>query len=318
MKKTLIILSIVMFMIPAHVQAQSPTSSDENSGLVEEIIKRMFEIFKGTERDESSQEILIDNNDDEEEDDDDDDQDAPEYENEDQDHDDEDESENENASSSENTDIKNGYPPKKESSKKGKGTHLGGSFWNTYYYFSQEKDYQGSKTTIYKQNCSEKFAPVFLSFAKDVCIQGSGIILSGNVIHFAGTCGCGPGCLTGSPVCYNILDKKIYPWGKGANGKPTIPLRTLAVDRTLIQLGTIIYIPEWDGIKIPKTSTLGDFTHDGCFVAGDVGGWIKGNHYDFFAGTKAMYQKLNKIKPTHSTFSFYINPERCSHYKSYF
>ncbi len=62
-----------------------------------------------------------------------------------------------------------------------------------------------------------------------------------------------------------------------------IPYRTIAVDKTKIPIGTLIFIPNAVGIEIllPDGSKS---IHDGYFFAADVGGDIKLNHIDVFTG----------------------------------
>ena len=74
------------------------------------------------------------------------------------------------------------------------------------------------------------------------------------------------------------------PYGDGAGSRVLVPYRTIAVDREVIKLGTAIYVPDARGIKI-KLPGGNSAVHDGYFLAGDVGGAIKGRHIDFFIGT---------------------------------
>lgn len=73
-------------------------------------------------------------------------------------------------------------------------------------------------------------------------------------------------------------------FGEGVNGLKLVPYRSIAVDRTDIPIGTVIYIPKARGIKVilPSGETA---IHDGYFFAADVGGAIKDNHIDVFIGT---------------------------------
>jgi len=78
---------------------------------------------------------------------------------------------------------------------------------------------------------------------------------------------------------------KDAPYGLGA--RPSyrlVPSRSIAVDRKTIPLGTVIYVPALRGVtfEMPDGSKV---THDGYFMAVDVGGAIKGNHIDVFTGT---------------------------------
>jgi 3D (Asp-Asp-Asp) domain-containing protein len=72
-------------------------------------------------------------------------------------------------------------------------------------------------------------------------------------------------------------------FGDGVDGLKLVPYRSIAVDRTAIPIGTVIYIPEARGVSV----TLSDgkkVLHDGYFYAADVGGAIKDNHIDVFLG----------------------------------
>ncbi len=95
------------------------------------------------------------------------------------------------------------------------------------------------------------------------------------------------------------------PYGEGANGNQLVPYRTIAVDRTLIPIGSVVYIPAARGVTVTLPS--GDrAVHDGYFYAGDVGSAIKGNHIDVFLGI-AKQNPFPFVKSTASaTFNAYI------------
>lgn len=191
-----------------------------------------------------------------------------------------------------------------------KGTYVA-RMYITYYYLSEETNYSGSaNTTLYDSQC-KALVKVPAKYADSVCIEGSGRLKDGRIINYAKRCSCGRRCPTGGIVCYSILNKSKYPWGAGAAGRSLRPLRSLAVDRSIIPIGTRLYIPEWDGVTLPTVSGIGGFKHDGCFVADDVGGAIKGNHFDFFSGTSSMWKALEKIHSTRKYLTVYKNPGRC-------
>lgn len=194
------------------------------------------------------------------------------------------------------------------------GTYLG-TMWNTYYYLALETDYPGTAdTTLFDDSCAP-IADVPADFSDSVCIEGSGRLADGRVVNYASTCSCGRPCPYGSHpiICYSVLDPQAFPWGAGAQSNPLEPLRSWAVDPSTIPLGTLIYAVEWDGVVLPSADGLGGFTHDGCFRADDVGGGIQGDHYDFFAGTATLWQSLEGIFPTGSTFNVYLDPGRCAY-----
>lgn len=71
-------------------------------------------------------------------------------------------------------------------------------------------------------------------------------------------------------------------FGLGVQNYRLVPFRTIAVDRTTIPYGTVLFIPALKGVEFDDNGTRR--THDGYVLAGDTGGAIKGNHIDFFTG----------------------------------
>ena len=55
------------------------------------------------------------------------------------------------------------------------------------------------------------------------------------------------------------------------------------MDERVIPHGSVVYLPVFDGLKLPNGRA-----HDGCFVAGDVGSAIQGKHIDIFGLRKAL------------------------------
>jgi 3D (Asp-Asp-Asp) domain-containing protein len=94
-------------------------------------------------------------------------------------------------------------------------------------------------------------------------------------------------------------------YGEGVNGYQLVPYRSIAVDRTLIPIGSVIYIPEARGVAVTLPSGE-QVVHDGYFYAADVGSAIKGNHIDVFLGI-AKRNPFPFVKSTQSaTFNAYI------------
>lgn len=190
-----------------------------------------------------------------------------------------------------------------------------GKLWNTYYYLSKEADHSGAATTALNDSSCNAIVSVSASFSDAVCIEGSGRLADGRVINYASTCSCGRPCPTGGTVCYSVLDPAAFPWGKGARSNPLVPLRSLAVDRDTISLGTVIYLAQWDGFMVPTVGEVAGFRHDGCFRADDVGGAIKGEHIDIFSGTSEMRLSLEASFPTNTRFDAYVSTPRCGYLK---
>lgn len=189
----------------------------------------------------------------------------------------------------------------------GMGTSMG-SFINTYYYVEDESDFSGPKTAkFYDKNCSV-IATVRSDFASLACIEGTAKLSDGRMLNYYNGTNCGGACsFTWSEM------SSAFPWGKGSRGNALEPLRSWAVDTSIISSGSVLYVEEWDGMAIPTSGTLGGYTHDGCFRADDVGGGINGRHVDIFAGSKGMYRKLNALFPTRTSFTVYKNSPRCAH-----
>lgn len=81
------------------------------------------------------------------------------------------------------------------------------------------------------------------------------------------------------------------------------PLRSLAVDSSVIALGTALYIPAYVGLPLP-----GGGVHDGCFIADDRGKSIVGQQLDVFAGSEQTLREWNKRVPTGSGVDVYADP----------
>jgi 3D (Asp-Asp-Asp) domain-containing protein len=118
-------------------------------------------------------------------------------------------------------------------------------------------------------------------FAWSLRMQGSGVMLDGRLLNYAGPCKYGYG------TCFQEVDTKEFPYGRGAGMRPLIPFKSVAVDPRVIRLGETLYFPELDGIRLPDGSI-----HDGCVRADDVGGAIKKRHIDFFVITYENYRTV--------------------------
>ena len=188
-----------------------------------------------------------------------------------------------------------------------------GSLWNTYYYLANEGDHEGEPddTPLLSADC-DILAEVPKSYHDDLCIEGSGVLKDGRVVNYASSCT--RQCYAAVPcrgyrykICYRALDGERYPWGMGAEGRVLEPDISIAVDRRVIPLGTVIYFPELDGVVPPGRSA----PHTGCVRADDVGGAIKGAHFDFFAGTRGRWRSWERIFPTRSWFTAVLYHPRC-------
>lgn len=104
------------------------------------------------------------------------------------------------------------------------------------------------------------------------------------------------GALPGTGV-FNVKATLYHAGAKGVGnldslGCRVVPMRTIAVDKTLIPRRTVLFIKETVGLKMPDGAA-----HDGYWYASDVGGAIKGKRIDLYTGNGAAsmkpMQKLN-------------------------
>jgi 3D (Asp-Asp-Asp) domain-containing protein len=109
------------------------------------------------------------------------------------------------------------------------------------------------------------------------------------------------GALPGAGV-FNLKATLYHAGAKGVGGLDSlgckvVPMRTIAVDKTIIPRRTVIFIKETVGLKMADGRD-----HDGYWYATDVGGAIKGQRIDLYTGAGAASMKpmraLNLTKLT--------------------
>lgn len=154
------------------------------------------------------------------------------------------------------------------------------AFRTTWYWIENEKDYQPKVLKPLISANGEVLKQVPETFLKRILVEGTGRLNDGRVVNWV------------SPGRFQIIDVRQAPFGFGSQQQPLVPLRTIAVDRQLIALGTVVYIPEFDGLEVGA-----GVRHDGCFVAGDVGSAIRGYHIDIFSPTYAQALDLMSRVP---------------------
>jgi 3D (Asp-Asp-Asp) domain-containing protein len=123
----------------------------------------------------------------------------------------------------------------------------------------------------------EPISEVSREFAHQLKIQGTGKLRDGRVLQVWAQCPCG------STPCYRVTAAQ---WGTAGSGRQLHPFRTVAVDPKVIKLGSLLHVPLLEGRTMPGRPPWGGFVHDGCVVADDVGGGIKGHQLDLFVGRK--------------------------------
>jgi 3D (Asp-Asp-Asp) domain-containing protein len=158
---------------------------------------------------------------------------------------------------------------------------LRGTFALTYYWVSREAPGRAD-TKVFDASCAV-LATTSQAFADELARAGTGQLVDGRTLTVAGECAC-----PRSP-CFRVLASE-HTWGVGADNRPLVPFRSLAVDRAVIPIGTHLWIEELAEVTLPRTFPD---VHDGCVVADDVGGGIAGAEVDWFVGEKLYYQELD-------------------------
>src|SRR5262249_3467791 len=128
-------------------------------------------------------------------------------------------------------------------------------------------------------------------FATQLAVQGTGKLHDGRVLNIWGACKC-----PHSP-CFKVTG---LPWGTAGSGRGLQPFRTVAVDPKTIKLGSLLYVPLLEGRRSPGGAPWGGYIHDGCVVADDTGGNIRGNRLDLFVGRKGYYLGMSGSQGRHA------------------
>jgi len=183
------------------------------------------------------------------------------------------------------------------------------TFRNTYYDFPYEKAGRGPTRQLFDANC-KLIRSVSQTFHDSLCVQGSGRLATGETVSFAKRdCSCASICpRTDQKICFEMLDRDKFPFGRGAAGSAITPLKTVAVDSEVIPLGTVLYIPEYHGLRMPDGQP-----HDGCFLAEDRGLKVRGKHIDVFTGSPEVTKSWNKAVPTGQGIRVITDASRCAY-----
>ncbi len=164
-----------------------------------------------------------------------------------------------------------------------------GEFKVTYYWMEIETDHPGPADTPLLDAGGREIARVPKRFADRLAIEGTGKLRDGRVVNYAGR------DKQDGTIRYSIVRDPKAPYGYGVKSIPLVPFRSIAVDRSVVEIGAKLYIAEADGLPLPGAAA--GVHHDGLFEAHDVGGGIQGRHIDIFIGTAAERKKLDLKKP---------------------
>lgn len=189
-----------------------------------------------------------------------------------------------------------------------------GRFHLTYYYIAQERLYpvRSGKADwpLFGPACRRVLAYTSRAFHEKLSLEGTGLLRDGRLVNFEERCSCARPGYRGQRLCYTELDRRRYPWGRGARlgdrHMALAPFRSLAVDPVLIPVGSVLYLPALRGRRRPDGRLM-----DGCFRAEDSGAMIQGRHLDLFAGTAAWADWLRKAYGL-AEVTAVLNAPRCA------
>ena len=146
-----------------------------------------------------------------------------------------------------------------------KGSYLG-RFKVTFYWLVEESSYEGKKTCpLYTTDgrLIGRFTPQFM---RDFRTEACALLSDGRIISY----------MKRRDRC-EVVETPV-----GANGYTLTELKSVAVDPSLINVGSTLYIPDADDMPVGN-----NLFHDGVFRAHDIGSAVKGQHLDVYLGLKS-------------------------------
>jgi 3D (Asp-Asp-Asp) domain-containing protein len=177
-----------------------------------------------------------------------------------------------------------------------------GDFKMTYYWVATEDKGARGTQRIVDKTC-KPVARVTKSFKRRLALEGSGKLKDGRMVTIACGCKCGG-------TCYWVASED-HRWGSGVKNRPLKPFRSVAVDPKQVKIGSSLYVAELDGLTMPGAGDEGGFVHDGCVIADDRGGGVRGKQIDFFAARRGHYKNFFKRHKI-GKVSVYQGGDRCS------
>lgn len=118
-----------------------------------------------------------------------------------------------------------------------------------------------------------ELARVSTKFFNSIKLEGTGKLLDGRVLNFAGRVKLPNGK---TEIRYLVCPPEA-PYGYGIDLRILVPFRSVAVDPVVVPMGSRVYIPKAVGMRLPDGSI-----HDGYFEAIDIGDAIKNHRIDMF------------------------------------
>ncbi len=159
----------------------------------------------------------------------------------------------------------------------GISSELIGKFRNTNYYIAYEADYNDAQTSEVVQTMSGAvIANVGPTFKKHLNIEGTGKLKDGRVVNYAGR--------YDKDIRYRVTE---HQFGDGVGTCALMPFKTVAMDSSMVALGSVVKIDESVGMKLPDGTV-----HNGLWRVEDIGDAIKKDRVDLFIGKEGNNKYL--------------------------
>ena len=165
-----------------------------------------------------------------------------------------------------------------------------GHFKPSFYWIALEKDDGLPRNKPVLDMDGNILAMVSEKFMKELKMEGTGRLLDGRLLNYHGRVTLADGK---TEIRFRFCGSEA-PYGYGYEDIPLIPFRSLAVDITVIPIGSKIYIPSVKGAKLPNGEI-----HDGMFTALDIGDAIKNKRIDVFTSFGDQSKVFRDVGMTH-------------------
>jgi 3D (Asp-Asp-Asp) domain-containing protein len=162
----------------------------------------------------------------------------------------------------------------------------------SFYWISLEPKNDDKKTQPLLDPDGNVLATVSDKYFKALKMEGTGRLLDGRVINFKSRITNPDGT---KEIRWRICGAEA-PYGFGYADVTLSAFRSVAVDPSVIPLGSKVYIPAARGIKLPDGTV-----HDGLFDAVDIGDLIQNKKIDIFTSfgdQSAVFEKSGLVTGT--------------------
>lgn len=178
---------------------------------------------------------------------------------------------------------------------------LPGSYQLTQYWIATEHERAGDHAAVpVFHRDGHPLTWVCGRFASSLTMEGTGRTWDGRLFNWDGR--------SNGRSCFVEMDTALYPFGAGVQGYALVPWRSLAVDARFVPIGHTVELHALAGFPLPDGSR-----HDGCFVAVDGGGAIRGHHLDMFVPAQSDYARLSHEGWLPDHVEVVMDPPRCEH-----